>query len=321
MSKTTLIQTQSAHRPFLKDTLVKGQPTQIECVTIENQTYSIERGLCAVVQLEDEWYDDVTDPDRVIQALRDMDGTRPDLFTFWQRLPDIVPRYRFHQESEQIAVLPIQSYDHWFNHQIKSRVRSLIRKGEKDGLVVREVPYDDDFVRGMATIFNEAPVRQGRKFWHYGKDHETVKRQFSRFIHRESMIGAFYRDEMVGFIMLGIAGSFGITGQIISSLKHRDKATTNALVAKAVEVCEAKRLHQLVYLFWSDDSLGEFKRRCGFEKTAVPRYYVPLTKRGELALKWGAHHGLNAMMPPGVKSRLKDARRRWYEMRDRQAAE
>ena len=60
-------------------------------------------------------------------------------------------------------------------HQIKSRVRNQIRKAEKEGLVVKEVPYDDDFVRGMTAIFNESPVRQGRPFWHYGKSFETVK--------------------------------------------------------------------------------------------------------------------------------------------------
>ena len=103
---------------------------------------------------------------------------------------------------------------------------------------MRETAYDDAFVAGMTAIFNEAPVRQGRPFWHYGKDVETVRQQFSRYIQREHMIGAFYQGEMIGFIMLGNAGRFGLTGQIISTLKHREKAVNNALVAKAVEVCE-----------------------------------------------------------------------------------
>ena len=30
------------------------------------------------------------------------------------------------------------------------------------------------------------------------------------------MIGAYYGGEMIGFIMLGNAGNYGITGQIIS---------------------------------------------------------------------------------------------------------
>ena len=199
-----------------------------------------------------------------------------------------------------------------FFDQLKSRTRGLIRKAEKEGIEVRETAYDDDFVRGMTAIFNEAPVRQGRKFWHYGKDFETVKRQFSRYVQREYMLGAYYQGEMIGLIMLGNTGKFGLTGQIISAIKHRDKATNNALIAKAVEVCAQRKLPYLCYLFWSGDSLAEFKRRCGFEKMRAPRYFVPLTPKGKLALKLGVHRGWKELIPGGLKSSLKKLRSRWY---------
>jgi hypothetical protein len=130
------------------------------------------------------------------------------------------------------------------------------------------------------------------------------------------MIGAYYRDEMIGFIMLGNCGSFGLTGQIISSIKHRDKGTNNALIAKAVQVCERLGLDHLVYLFWSDDSLSEFKRRCGFEKTRVPRYYIPLTAKGQLGMRVGAHRGWKSMLPKQIKAPLKRLRSSWYESRE-----
>lgn len=298
-----------------KEVLVKGKPAKIECVGIAGQIYAINKGAVTVLSLEDEWYEDVRDPDFVVKTLVDNPRIRPDIFTFWQRLPDIEPKYSFYTEWEELAVLPIQSYDHWWNHQIKSRVRSLIRKTQKEGVEVRQVDYDDDFVRGMTTIFNEAPVRQGRRFWHYGKDFETVKRQFSQYLFREQMIGAYYRGELIGFVMLGNAGRYGITGQIISSIKHRDKATTNALVAKSVEVCAKQQLPYLVYFFWSDDSLAEFKRRCGFERIRVPRYFVPLTLKGKLALKLGVHRGWKAALPAGLKARLKNLRRSLNESR------
>ncbi len=313
MLQATSIATPRNLQVFTKQTLEKGEPAKLRCVEIGGQTYSIVKGPVTVVGLEDDWYEDVRDPESVIETLRTSHGFKPDIFTFWQRLPDVDPRYPFHIEWEEIAVLPIKSYEHWWNHQIKSRVRNLIRKSEKEGIQVREAVYDDDFVRGMTAIFNEAPVRQGRRFWHYGKDFETVKRQFSRFLHREEMIGAYYREELIGFVMLGNAGNFGLTGQIISSLKHRDKATNNALIAKSVEVCEKKHLAYLVYLYWSDDSLAEFKRRSGFEKTRVPRYFVPLTMKGRLALKLGLHRGWKAAIPDRIRIPLKKLRRSWYE--------
>jgi hypothetical protein len=317
MSRTMALAAPSPLRPFAKDTLIKGKPGSIECVEILGQTYAITRGPVTTISLEDEWYEDLRDPEAVIRVLKEQHEFRPDVLTFWQRLPEIEPRFSYQQDWDEIAVLSSKSYDHWWNHQIKSRVRSLIRKAEKEGVVVRETEYDDDFVRGMTAIFNEAPVRQGRRFWHYGKDFETVKRQFSRCLYREHMIAAYYRDEMIGFIMLGNAGTFGITGQIISSIKHRDKATNNALIAKAVEVCERLGLDHLVYLFWSDDSLSEFKRRCGFERTRVPRYYVPLTAKGKLGLQVGAQRGWKAMLPKRLKNPLKRLRSSWYESRER----
>jgi len=315
MSKSNALTTTQELKVFTKETMVKGQPAKIECVEIGGQIYAITKGPVTVISLEDEWFEDVANPAAVIETLKESTGFKPDVFTFWQRVPDVEPKYPFHIEWEELAVLPIKSYDHWWNHQIKSRIRNQIRKAEKEGLVVKEAAYDDDFVRGMTAIFNEAPVRQGRKFWHYGKDFQTVKRQFSRYIHREDMIGAYYQNELIGFIMMGNAGRYGVTGQIISAIKHRDKSTNNALIAKAVELCEKKRLPYLIYLFWSGDSLTEFKRRCGFEKTIIPRYFVPLTQKGKIALKLGFHRGWKELFPKQLKASFKKLRSRWYGLR------
>jgi len=308
--------TPSPSGTFVKQTLLLGKPAQIECVQIAGQVYSFTKGPLRIMKLEDEWHEDVNDPAAVIEFLRENPDVRPDIFSFWQRLPDVEPKYPFHHESEYLAALPVKSKEHWFSHQIKSRVRTSIRKAEKEGLVVRETIFDDAFVRGMTAIFNESPFRQGRPFWHYGKDFDVIKQQFSRFLHREYMIGAYYKDEMIGFIMLSNGGRFGLTGQIISSIKHRDKSTNNALIAAAVEVCEKRGLEHIVYLYWREDSLSEFKRRVGFEKTSVPRFYVPLTLKGKLGLKTGAHRGWKAAVPDPIKDRLKSLRRSWYGMRE-----
>jgi len=311
-TKTTSVAALEPSSVFVKNTLVKGRQSEVKCLEIAGQTYSIARGAVNVVSLEEEWYEDVEDPAAIIDALRANPEAKADIFTFWQRFPDVAPRYPFYQETEHIAVLPVRSLEHWLGNQIKPRVRTSVRKAQKEGLVVRETSYDDEFVRGMTAIFNEAPVRQGRPFWHYGKDFATVKQQFSRCLHREYMIGAYYKDEMIGLVMLGNAGRFGLTGQIISSLKHRDKSTNVALIAAAVEACASRGLEHLVYLFWSADSLSEFKRRCGFERVAVPRYYVPLTLKGKLGLKAGLHRGLVGAIPPRIKQPLKQLRRSFY---------
>jgi len=295
---------------FVKETLINGRPIGVDCVEIYGQTYLLSKGIATAVRLEDEWYEDVHDPIAVIEALSNS-KIKADLFTFWQRVPDTEPKFGFWAEHESVAALRVTTFDDWWNRHISPRTRTLIRKSQKSGVEVREAIYDDDFVRGMTEIFNETPIRQGRRFWHYGKDCETVKLQFSRYLFREQLLGAYYQGEMIGFMMLGNAGRYGVTGQIISKIEHRDKATNNALIAKAVNVCERMKLPYLVYFNWDSGSLAEFKRRCGFEEIRVPRYWVPLTPKGKLALKLGVHHGWKALLPETTKNRLKKLRSAW----------
>ena len=250
---------------FCKETLNKGKPTKIDCLDIGGQTFTVSKGFLTRLALEEEWYEDIVDPQAVIDVLQNS-PVKIDIFTFWQRLPQIEPQYNYYKEFEPLAVLPIKSFDYWWNKQIKGRTRNLIRKAEKQGVHIVETEFSDDFIKGMTEIFNETPVRQGRRFWHYGKDFETVKRQFSRYLFREHIIGAYYKKELIGFMMVANAGRFALTGQILSKIAHRDKATNNAMIAKAVEVCENKKFPHLVYLHWGTGSFSEFKRRCGLKE-------------------------------------------------------
>jgi hypothetical protein len=68
----------------------------------------------------------------------------------------------------------------------------------------------------------------------------------------------------------------------------------------------------LIYLHWGAGSLSEFKRRTGFEKTRMPRYYVPLTAKGRLAMRLGLHRGVVPLLPEATLIRLKQARALWY---------
>jgi hypothetical protein len=270
--------------------------------------------LLKLARIDQEWYFDVEEPESIVEVLR-QNSIKVDIFTFWQRLPESIPRYKYHMEWEDIAALPVKSYDYWWSKQIKSRTRGLIRKAEKEGVVVREAEFNDSFVKGMVSIFNESAIRQGKPFWHYGKDFDTVKREFSRYLFREDLIGAYYKDELIGFIMLAHAGPYAMTTQIISKIAHRDKAPNNVLLAKAVEICVRKEIPYLVYLNWGIGSLTEFKRRNGFQKVSLPRYYIPLTIRGKVALRLDLHRGFMGIIPERLKGRLIKLRSLWYERR------
>jgi hypothetical protein len=285
---------------------VNGKP-----IVIEGKVLRVARPHACEQQ---EWFEDVENPEELIDTLQ-KSNDRPDILTFWQRLPDTEPRYPYQMERQSIAALPIKSYSFWWEKQIDRKVRNKIRKAEKKDLTVRMANFDDTFVRGITSIFNEAPIRQGRPFLHYGKDFETIKREFSRFLFREEIFGAYLGEELVGFIMVGDAGKYACLGQIISKIAYRDLAPTNALLAKAVERCTERGFPYLVYAYWLGDSLGDFKRSNGFQKFDLPRYFVPLTSRGKLALKVGLHRGWKEAVPSQLREPLKELRRRWYALR------
>jgi hypothetical protein len=243
-----------------------------------------------------------------------------DVFTFVQTLPYTQPRFGYQMEWDNCAALSISTFDHWWTKQIDRKVRNMVRKGEKNGLMVREVGFDDGFVSGIVDIYNESPVRQGKRFWHYGKDFETVRRDNSTFLERSILIGAFVGRRLVGFLKLVVDQDRqqAQVMQIVAMLKYRDRAPTNALIAQAVRSCADRKLPYIVYSKFSygekrRDSLADFKKSNGFKRIEMPRYYVPLTLRGRLAMRLGLHHRLSERIPEPLVRGIRRVRGLWYD--------
>jgi hypothetical protein len=104
---------------------------------------------------------------------------------------------------------------------------------------------------------------------------------------------------------------------IVSAIAHRDKAPTNALLAEAVRSCAQRGIKHLVYSNFAygkkqKSGLSDFKERNAFVRVDVPRYYVPLTLGGTLALRLGLHHRFVDHLPEPVAARLRAYREAWY---------
>ena len=277
--------------------------------------------LIRIAHLDGEGYQFLDDPEGALGALR-KSGGRVDLFTFIQRLSDISPKYEYPMEWDNMAALRVSSFDDWMKHQINSKVRNMIRKAEKNGVVVREVPFEESLVQGIHAIYNESPIRQGKRFWHYGKDLEAVRGMKATFLDRAVFIGAFFKNNLIGFVKLVANEDWSQAGlmHIVSMIRHRDKAPTNALIAQAVRSCSERGISYLWYANFSygnkqHDSLADFKRHNGFQKVDLPRYYVPLTVAGGMALRLGLQHGINDWIPESVAATYRKIRNQWYMKR------
>lgn len=250
----------------------------------------------------------------------DKSGADADIFTFLQPISDSVPRHSYPRESDSVAVLPIDTYEKWWKGQISDKTRNMVRKAGKKGVTIRLVDFDDDLVKGIEAIYNESPLRQGKPFRHYGQDFEALRRAHATYREQSVFIGAFHEDILIGFAKLILHEETGSIMQIISMLAHRDKAPTNALLAKAVEVCADRGIRFLQYGIWSRRSLGDFKLRNGFQRFELPRYLVPLTLRGRLAIGLKLHRDLRDFIPGAARDFLVNWRARWFAFRHKARA-
>jgi hypothetical protein len=282
--------------------------------------------LLRIARLEGEKYTFPDDPEEQVERLK-RSGNRVDLFTFLQKLPEVKPQFPYSVEMDNLAVLPVSTFENWWNNQIRSYPRNRARQAGKRGVVLREVPFGDELIRGICGIYNETPVRQGKRFPYYGMTYERAREYAGTFLDRSVFIGAFVDETMIGFIKLSmdVSRTQACLVHILSMVQHKEKAPTNALIAEAVRSCAERKVPYLIYENFNygkkEDSLSHFKEVNGFQRVDVPRYYVPLTPLGRMALRLGLHHRIADRVPESVAEKLRDLRKAYYSRRFKEAAE
>ena len=300
---------------------VKGKPARVPSAQIDGRTVLATGNWLKMAAVQDEELTEgetVANPEAFVSQLKES-GLNADIFTFAQKLPETTPKYSYHHEWDNLAIIPITTFSDWWEKRVESSVRRAVKRAAKLGVVAKVVEFDDAFVNGIVGINNETPIRQGRAFWHFQKSFEEVKRENSTYPGRNAFLGAYYEDELIGFMRIIYADRMASTVQLLSKMKHYDKRPANAMIAKAVELCEKEGISYLMYCNYvyndPNSSLTEFKRRNGFEQVLLPRYYIPLSLKGKIALQLGLHRGLVQRIPKPILSRLLKIRSSWYERR------
>jgi hypothetical protein len=110
--------------------------------------------LIRIARLDADQYEFLDDPEPVLDGLR-RSGTRVDLFTFMQRLPETSPKHRYPMEWDNLAVVSVSTFEEWWTKQIGFKARNKAKQAEKKGVTLREAPFDDALVHGIWKIYNE----------------------------------------------------------------------------------------------------------------------------------------------------------------------
>lgn len=289
----------------LVETTVNGKWVKVPALSYKGKSIITKGTWLRLAQLlDEEWLDsELEDPEACAQLLKSQkqEGLGADLLTFTQKLPGIAPKYDCHMEWDSIAAVQTTSFGEWWEG-LPRQTRSNVKRSEKRGVRVLVKPLTDELIQGIMSVNNECPVRQGKPNIHYRKTFEEVKKDHSSFSGKSQYICAYAGDELVGFIWLVHRGNIASILQMLTKESHRDKRPANALVARAVKLCEEKGFLYLTYGMFNygnkkGSSLTEFKKRNGFGETLVPRFYIPLTSWGKLCMKVRLHRGPLGILP------------------------
>jgi GNAT acetyltransferase-like protein len=299
---------------------VKGKWVRVPALEIDGRHLVATGRWIKTASVHDEgWLEHpIEDPQPYVDALqRASRHLHADILTFTQRLPDLTPRHSFPMEWDNVAAIRLENPDEWWQG-LPQVARKNVRRAEKRGVTTAMTTLNDDLIRGIVAINDESPMRQGKPFYHYGKDFDSVKRDYSSFAERTEFVCAYCDGELIGFIQLVYMGRIAAVLEILMKTAHYDKRPANALIEKAVRHCSAKGMSHLTYGKYSygnkgaDNPLTEFKARNGFEAFRVPQYYVPLTVAGRICIALRLHRGLLEILPESVISPLLALRRMWY---------
>jgi hypothetical protein len=262
-----------------------------------------KKGFVKISSDINEWEKDIVPTSEFIEKLADR-GT--DIFTFVERrwcytIPE--PLNFWVKTEEDVALLQLTTYDQWWG-DIGKKTRNMVRKAEKSGVKTEVVQPDKKLAEGVWKIYNETPIRQERAFPHYGISLQAVT-ELVLSPQNCTFIGSFLQNELAGFIQLVHGDKTAIISQILSLQKHWDKAVNNALIAKAIEFCANNKIRWIMYgRMGNHPSLDKFKQSNGFSKFSVVRYYVPITRKGKLAVKLGLQRESKDVLPEPLKAWL-----------------
>jgi hypothetical protein len=298
---------------------VKGKWIKVPSFQWQGSTVVVTGNFITIARVHDEsWMEtELSDPVHCIEELRNT--RRADLFTFGQMPPGRPAEYNYFCEPDSIALIRLGTFEEWWT-SLPQETRKNVRRAEKRGVRVEVKTFTDTLVSDLVELNNSSPIRQGRRYPHYGKSFEQTKRDYCSFRDRSEFLCAFFGDEIIGFLKVVYRGRIASVLNLIAKENHQDKRPANALIKVAVERCTAKGVSCLTYGYFNygnkrDTSITQFKIRNGFEETLVPRYFVPLTVRGRLYMRLRLHRGVLGLLPNRAILAALAMREKFYELR------
>src|ERR1700742_2995262 len=92
---------------------VKGKNTRVPVVSVENRPVIVQGGWKRMARVHDEEWTAgqmMANPETFIAELK-AKNVKADYFMFSQKPPETTPKYPYHVEWDNVAIIPLGSYD------------------------------------------------------------------------------------------------------------------------------------------------------------------------------------------------------------------
>src|SRR5215467_15227037 len=182
---------------------VKGKWSRVPALSVDGKNI-IVRGKWvrkATVDAE-EWLEtEVADPELCIRKLKEQKSgaLHADIFTFGQMIPATAPQYGYPMEWDSVAAVRVTTFKEWWD-KLPQETRKNVRRSQKRGVVVAVKELNDDLIRDIVKLTSDSPIRQGKRFVHYGKTFEQIKKDQSSHIDHSDFICAYSEENLIGLL-------------------------------------------------------------------------------------------------------------------------
>src|SRR5208283_5106927 len=132
---------------------IKGKTVRVPSARIDGKTVVV-RGkwfMMAAVQ-DEEWLSgEVDEPAFFVEQIKQK-RMKADVFTFCQKLPHIEPEHPYYMEWDNVAAIPVTTFQEWWEKRLPQVTRKSIRRGFKRDVVASVCEFNDDLVHGIIEI-------------------------------------------------------------------------------------------------------------------------------------------------------------------------
>src|SRR5207245_6194090 len=127
------------------DVRLDGENYCLPSIRVGDRIVVVSGGFIRTAMIyEDLWLEEtsVKNPETFLAQIK-QEKLDADVFTFSQRLPEVTPKYDFHLDWDNVAAIPLKTFEDWWQNRLPQESRKNVRRAAKRGVNVRSVQLDE----------------------------------------------------------------------------------------------------------------------------------------------------------------------------------